>query len=52
MAASNKAFAELLKDREVMDGSGFSLAQPFRQAMERCKRRWVDYQRLRASDGS
>lgn len=44
--AAAKTFEALTKDREAMDSTGFSLAQPFRVLTGRCQRRFVDYQRL------
>lgn len=45
--AAAKSFDALTKDREAMDSTPFSLAQPFRTVAGRCHRRFADYQRLR-----
>jgi hypothetical protein len=45
--AAAKSFDALTKDRQAMDSTPFSLAQPFRTVAGRCHRRFADYQRLR-----
>merc|ERR1712137_328551 len=47
-AAKQAAFDKAVKDPVYMNDQGYMLYNPAVDSNTRCKRRWVDYQRIRA----